>query len=56
MRMKDRQEAHVWLYGGMGKDGKYFKGWNALHPESRLEADIREQWAKGNRGQDGEWK
>ena len=26
MRMKDRQEAHVWLNGGMGKDGKYLKG------------------------------
>ena len=56
MRVKDRQEAHVWLFGGMGKDGKYFKGWNALHPDSRLIEDIKDQWSKGNRGTDGEWK
>ena len=56
MRMIDRQQAYVWLNGGIDKTGKRFKGWNELHPESILERDIREQWAKGNRGEDGEWK
>ena len=56
MRMIDRQQAYVWLNGGIDKTGKRFKGWNELHPGSILERDIRDQWAKGNRGEDGEWK
>lgn len=56
MRIQDRQKAHVWLNGGVDGTGKRVKGWNELHPGSILERDIRNQWAKGNRGEDGDWK
>lgn len=51
MRAQDRDAAHKFLYG----DKKSF-GWNAKHPESTLEKDVRDQWAKGNRGEYGVWK
>jgi len=31
------------------------KGYNELHPESTLNADIYKQWRLGNRGRIGEW-
>jgi len=55
-RLEDRDGAHKWLNGYRDHMGKQHKGWNDLHPKSRLEADVREQWAKGNRGNTGEWK
>jgi hypothetical protein len=27
-----------------------------LHPTSTLDADVIDQWKKGNRGSPGEWK
>lgn len=56
MRLQDRQKAHVWINGGFNRVGKSVKGWNEMHPGSILERDIRDQWDKGNRGSDGEWK
>jgi len=56
MRIKDRDSAYRWLNGHTDNFGRYHKGWNELHPKSRLEADVRDQWAKGNRGTEGEWK
>ena len=55
-RLQDRDGAYQWLNGYRDQLGKYKKGWNELHPKSRLEADVREQWTKGNRGNEGEWK
>jgi len=45
MRLQNRDDAH-----------KFFKGWNEKHPKSCLEADVKDQWTKGNRGNYGEWK
>ena len=56
MRIKNRDSAYRWLNGYVNSSGRYQKGWNELHPESNLEKDVREQWAKGNRGNHGEWK
>ena len=56
MRIENRDSAHRWLNGYSDTYGKRHKGWNELHPKSRLEQDVREQWAKGNKGTDGEWK
>ena len=56
MRIKSRDGAYRWLNGYVNSSGRYQKGWNELHPESNLEKDVREQWIKGNRGKDGEWK
>ena len=55
-RIEDRDAAYRWLHGHSDNTGKYHKGWNELHPQSRLEQDVRDQWGKGNRGQFGEWK
>jgi hypothetical protein len=54
--MKDRDAAHKWLKGYTSPNGRYIKGWNELHPESKLEIDVKEQWKLGNRGNDKEWK
>lgn len=56
MRIENRDSAHRWLHGYSDESGKYRKGWNELHPKSRLEEDVRDQWKKGNRGTEGEWK
>ena len=56
MRIKDRDSAYRWLHGYSDSGGRWKKGWNELHPESNLEKDVRDQWAKGNRGNYGEWK
>jgi hypothetical protein len=56
MRIKDRDGAYRWLNGYSDHTGRWHKGWNQLHPESTLEQDVRDQWSKGNRGNDGEWK
>lgn len=56
MRQKDRNEAHRWLNGYTNEDGRWVKGWNQLHPGSRLEQDTRDQWAKGNRGELDDWR
>jgi hypothetical protein len=44
-RLQNRDDAH-----------KFFNGWNEKHPQSILEADVRDQWAKGNKGNYGDWK
>jgi hypothetical protein len=54
--MKDRGSAYGWINGYVDYNGKRFKGWNELHPNSRLEKDVRDQWSKNNRGSEGEWK
>jgi len=56
MRIKDRDVAYRWLNGYSDHTGRWHKGWNQLHPKSTLEQDVRDQWSKGNRGNDGEWK
>jgi len=56
MRVKDRDSAYRWLNGGYDNSGRWKKGWNQLHPESKLDEDVRDQWSKGNRGNEGEWK
>ena len=56
MRLKNRDSAYRWFNGYDDDLGKRHKGWNELHPKSRLEADVKDQWAKGNRGNTGEWK
>lgn len=55
-RLQDRDGAYKWLNGYRDSTGRVVKGWNELHPNSRLEEDVREQWVKGNRGNKGEWK
>ena len=55
-RIQDRDAAYRWFRGYVDDAGRYHKGWNELHPWSKLEQDVREQWAKGNRGTNGEWK
>ena len=56
MRARSRDEAHRFFSGWAKPDGKWQKGWNAQHPGSTLEADVRDQWAKGNVGNKGDWK
>jgi hypothetical protein len=56
MRIKNRDSAYRWLNGYVDSTGRWKKGWNELHPESKLEEDVRDQWNKGNRGNEGEWK
>jgi hypothetical protein len=56
MRLQDRQKAHVWINGGVNRVGKRVKGWNEMHPGSRLEQDVREQWLLGNKGEIDDWK
>ena len=55
-RIQDRAGAIDWLSGYRDHNWKHHKGWNELHPKSRLEADVKDQWNKGNRGNEGEWK
>jgi hypothetical protein len=55
-RVTDRQYAHQFLNGWVEKDGRWVPGWNERHPKSILERDVRDQWKKGNRGENGEWK
>lgn len=45
MRIKDRAKAV-----------KFIRDFQQLHPESTLEADVVDQWNKGNRGLVGDWK
>lgn len=54
--MITRDGALKWLNGYTDDRGKYHKGWNEIHPESRLDADVRQQWILGNRGEFGNWK
>ena len=56
MRIENRDGAYRWLRGYFDDSGRWKKGWNDLHPESKLEEDVRDQWNKGNRGNTGEWK
>ena len=56
LRIQDRNHAHRWLNGYHDDRGRFVKGWNDLHPESRLKQDVVDQWNKGNRGDEGEWK
>ena len=56
MRIKNRDGAYRWLKGYVDDTRRWKKGWNELHPESKLEDDVRDQWNKGNRGNTGEWK
>jgi hypothetical protein len=55
-RIQDRDAAHRWITGHTDHTGRRNKGWNELHPKSTLEQDVRDQWVKGNRGNEGEWK
>ena len=55
-RIEDRDGAYRWLNGYIDDAGRHHKGWNDLHKGSRLEQDVRDQWSKGNRGTEGEWK
>ena len=55
-RIEDRDGAYRWLNGYFDKYGKRVKGWNELHPKSRLETDVRLEWSLGNRGEDGDWR
>lgn len=45
MRLKDRDKAI-----------KFIRDFMKLHPESKLETDVVDQWKLGNRGEIGEWK
>ena len=54
-RVTDRDLAHQFL-NGWTKNGKWVAGWNERHPKSILERDVREQWKRGNRGENGDWK
>ena len=44
-RIQNRSLAHEWL-----------NKWNNNHPGSKLEADTKDQWGKGNRGEHGDWR
>ena len=55
-RIQNRDDAHIWLNGYSDDRGRHQKGWKELHPQSRLEDDVRDQWTKGNQGTEGEWK
>jgi hypothetical protein len=57
LRMQDRNSAHQFLHGGLiDSKGRRLRGWNAAHPESNLEVDVREQWRLGNRGAKDDWR
>jgi len=56
LRIRDRNLAHNFLNGYTDEQKKYHRGWNEMHKESRLDKDVREQWAAGNRGEVNEWK
>lgn len=56
MRLRSRDEAYRFLSGWIKPDGRWQKGWNELHPGSKLEADVKQQWKLGNRGENGDWK
>jgi len=56
LRAVDRNEAHRWLNGYTKENGRWVAGWNQRHPGSSLEADAKDQWAKGNRGVHGDWR
>jgi hypothetical protein len=56
MRAENRQRAFEWLKGYTDSKGQWVRGWNQLHPESTLEADAKDQWAKGNRGDKDDWR
>ena len=45
MRLEDRNKAHDFL-----------RMWEKNHNDTKLRADVKDQWTKGNRGQKGEWK
>lgn len=45
MRLKDRNKAI-----------NFIRDFMKLHPESKLETDVVDQWKLGNRGEIGEWK
>lgn len=55
-RIEDRDGAHRWLRGYVDSNGRRHKGWNDLHPKSRLEEDVLRQWSLGNKGKEGDWK
>jgi hypothetical protein len=55
-RVQDRVATHKWLQGHTDNTGKHHKGWNEMHPGSRLEQDVRDQWLLGNRGEIGDWR
>ena len=55
-RLQNRDDAHVWLNGYADDRGRHQKGWNELHPQSSLEADVRIEWSLGNRGEPNEWR
>lgn len=54
-RIRDRNAAIRFLEGYSDINGKFVKGWNQIHPKSIVDRDVRDQWSKGNRGNDGEW-
>lgn len=56
MRLKNRDSAYRWFNGYVDHLGRRQKGWNELHPKSRLEADVRLEWSLGNRGECGDWR
>ena len=35
---------------------KFIRDFMQLHPDSKLENDVVDQWLKGNRGVVGDWK
>lgn len=45
MRIKDRDKAHDFL-----------RMWEKNHNDEKLRADVKDQWAKGNRGEKGDWR
>jgi len=56
MRIADRAKTWRWFKGHTGDNGQWVKGWNEMHPESNLLKDVIDQWNKGNRGNQGDWK
>lgn len=35
---------------------EWLDGWDRKHKGSTLRADVMEQWGRGNRGADGDWR
>jgi hypothetical protein len=56
LRTKDRDAAHKFLNGHFDEKQRFIDGWNKKHPHSKLDRDVRDQWAKGNRGEYGDWR
>lgn len=54
-RLEDKDAAHRFLHG-YTENGKHKKGWNELHPCSRLENDVKIEWSLGNRGKYNDWR